>query len=389
MVIIGGRSANLSRNSKSSARRRSDMKDANEMFLWNCWYAAAWEHELAADNMLARTFLGKPVVIFRGDSGQLIALEDRCCHRAAPLSLGRIEGDCIRCMYHGMKYDAAGICIEIPGQDRIASTHKVRKYPLVEKGQLLWIWMGDPSLADPNDILDYAPLSDGNWTGLPEKAYLHYDANWMLIVDNLADFSHLAFVHTNTLGGSEEYAYVSTAQKIDKLERGFSFERWHKNSSPPPYHQKVSPEGSANVDRRNVVKMLVPGIFFMETTFAPVGWDPSGADMTNVRQYRNCQYMTPETRSTSHFFWDYLRDFRRDETEVSLSLRDGLLGGFMEDKVLIEAQQKLLEIDDPFQPRFLQADAALSHFRQGMQQLIDEERKTYPPKEPSLRSPIL
>lgn len=365
------------------------MKNADEMFLWNCWYAAAWDHEVAGGNMLARRFLEKPVVIYRGASGQYVALDDRCCHRAAPLSLGRIEGDCVRCMYHGMKYNAEGVCVEIPGQDRIGSTHRVRKYPLVEKGHLLWIWMGDPELADPADILDYEPLNNSAWAGLPEQAYLHYDANWMLIVDNLADFSHLAFVHTNTLGGSEEYAYASTAQEIERLDRGFGFVRWHRDSAPPPYHVKVSPEGSARVDRRNDVKMFLPGVFFMETAFTPVGWDPDGGDMTGVRQYRNCQYMTPETRSTSHFFWNYLRDFRKDEEAVSLSLRDSLLEGFMEDKVLIEAQQKLLEIDDPFQPRSLQADSAFAHFRQRLDRLIEEERKTYPPETGPVRNPIL
>lgn len=365
------------------------MKDANEMFLWNCWYAAAWDHEIVDGEKLARTYLEKPVVIYRGESGNYVALEDRCCHRAAPLSLGRIEGDCIRCMYHGMKYDSDGKCIEIPGQDQISSAHKVRKYPLVEKGHLLWIWMGDLALADPNDILDYEPLSSDDWVGHPKQEYLHYDANWMLIVDNLADFSHLAFVHAKTLGGSEEYAYVSVAPEIDRLAGGFGFERWHKDSAAPPYHARVSPEGVANVDRRNIVKMLIPGMFFMETTFAPVGWDPDRGDMNKVRQYRNCQYMTPESRSTSHFFWDYLRDFRREDPTVSESLRDSLLEGFMEDKIFIEEQQRLLENGDAFQPRVLRADAGLSHFRLELQKRIAEERKTYPPELREVRNAIL
>lgn len=364
------------------------VRQAREMFLFNCWYAAAWEREVPEGGMLARTYLEKPVVIYRGESGRCVALDDRCCHRAAPLSMGRIEGDCIRCMYHGMKYDADGICVEIPGQDRIGSTHRVRKFPLVLKGELLWIWMGDPDLANPDDILDYEPLADPDWAGLPEQPYLHYNANWLLIVDNLADFSHLAFVHTNTLGGSEDYAF-STRQKIDALDNGFEFVRWHKDSAPPPYHRQVSPEGDAKVDRRNVVKMYIPGIFFMETTFAPVGWDPDSGDMTNVRQYRNCQYMTPETSGTSHFFWNYLRDFRKEEIEVSMSLRKSLLEGFMEDKVLIEAQQKLLQIGEPFQPRSLQADAAFTHFRQTLERMITEERKTHPPAAKRVRNPIL
>ena len=95
---------------------------------------------------------------------------------------------------------------------------------------------------------------------------------------------------------------MSTEQEVDQLERGLRFVRWHKDGAAPPCHQKVSPEGSARVDRHNDVRMLLPGVFFIETTFAPVGWDPDSGNFDGVRKYRNCQYMTPETRSTSHFF---------------------------------------------------------------------------------------
>lgn len=364
------------------------MNSANETFLWNCWYAAAWENEIEDGKGLARTFLEKPVVIFRGESGKYVALDDRCCHRAAPLSMGRVEGDCIRCMYHGMVYDAGGICVEIPGQDRISAVHRVRSYPVVEKGHLLWIWMGDPELADEADIMHYQPLDDPEWVGLPQECYLHYDANWLLIVDNLADFSHLAFVHTNTLGGSEEYAY-STAQEVERLPNGFQFTRWHRDGDAPPYHAKVSPLGDRKVDRRNVVQMFTPGVFFMESTFAPVGWDPDSGDMSDVMQYRNCQYMTPETRGKAHFFWNYLRNFRKDEVEVSISLQKSMFEGFFEDKVIIEAQQKLLEMGDDFQSRGLAADSALAQFRKVWREMIAEERKTYPPEPEPVKNPIL
>lgn len=365
------------------------MRSADDLFVYNCWYAAAWDHEVAERGLLARTFLELPVVIYRGENGQYVALEDRCCHRAAPLSMGRIEGDCVRCMYHGMKFGPDGRCVEIPGQDRISDSHRVRALPCVEKGHLLWLWMGDPERADPDDILDFAPLTEPGWTGLTPPDYLHYQANWLLIVDNLSDFSHLAFVHTNTLGGSEDYAF-STAQEIEPMERGFGFTRWHRDSAPPPYHKKVSPEGDARVDRRNTVTMQYPGIFFMETAFAPPGTDMDAGEAGRVRQYRNCQYMTPETRSTSHFFWNYLRDFRHDEPAVTASLRESLLEGFMEDKVLIEAQQQRLEIDAPFQPRFLQADAGLSQFRQGWQRLLEAERNDERHDQPAVvRNPIL
>jgi vanillate O-demethylase monooxygenase subunit len=364
------------------------MPDSPYPFLYNCWYAAGWDYEVIDGRKLARMFLEKPVVIFRGESGQYVALDDRCCHRGAPLSLGRIEGDCLRCMYHGMKYDAGGVCVEIPGQDMISAQHRVHSYPIVERGHLLWIWMGDPELADPDQIHDFPYLSDPDWAGLTQQAYLHYDCNWLLIVDNLADFSHLAFVHTNTLGGSEDYAF-STEQEVERLDDGFQFVRWDKGSPPPPYHKRVCPDAPATVDRRNQVEMRVPGIFFMETTFAPVGWDPDSGDMEGVKQYKNCQYMTPETRRTAHFFWDYLRNYKQDDPNASLSLRDSLLEGFMEDKIFIEEQQKYLELDDPFQPRGLVADKAFSHFRKVWNKKVAEENEKYPREQPEIRNPIL
>lgn len=348
------------------------METQEQIFLKNCWYVAAWDHELLDGRKLARTILEKPIVLFRGESGKYIALDDRCCHRGAPLSMGRIEGDCLRCMYHGMKYDPSGTCIEVPGQERIPKTLKVHSYPVVEKGHLVWIWMGDPALADEDLIVDYPPLHDPKWRGLP--AYLHYDANWLLIVDNLSDLAHLAWVHTNTLGGSEEYAYKSKPASVERLENGFYVERWHRDSDPPPYHKKVIPasEHDKKVDRRNQVTMLIPGIFLMETLFSPAG---SGIE-DGARQYRNCQYMTPETRRTTHFFWNYLHNYDLDNPNIALSLRDSLFEGFYEDKAIIEAQQVLLDRDPDFRLRALEADIALTHFRQTLKKRIKEENES-------------
>ena len=89
------------------------------MFLRNCWYVAAWDHELIDGKLLRRVLLEDPVLLYRGDSGKVTAMNDRCPHRGALLSKGRLEGDAVRCMYHGLKYDSTGKCIQIPGQDMI------------------------------------------------------------------------------------------------------------------------------------------------------------------------------------------------------------------------------------------------------------------------------
>src|SRR5262245_15303620 len=288
-------------------------------FLTNCWYVAAWDHELAGGKLLARTILGKPVVLFKGDSGNVVALDDRCAHRGARLSNGRREGDCVRCMYHGLKFDASGKCVQIPGQDNIPPKLGVRSYPVVARDQLVWIWMGEAAQADPNLILDFPYLRDPKWRGKPD--YMHYKANYLLIVDNLSDFAHLAFVHTKTLGGSEEYAYKSKPTAIERLDDGFRVERWHMNSDVPPFHGKVAKE-TAKVDRRNIARMYVPGIFFMETLFSPAGRGAEKGNLEGTKQYRNCQFFTPETESSTHFFWDYLHDYDLHNPDIALALNE-------------------------------------------------------------------
>ena len=342
------------------------------MFLKNCWYVAAWYHELIDGKLLARTILEQRVLLYRGESGKVVALNDRCCHRGAPLHLGRREGDCIRCMYHGLKYDATGKCVQIPGQDVIPAKLGVRSYPVVARDHLVWIWMGEADKANPDDIIDFPYLRDPAWKGIP--AYLHYDANYLLIVDNLADFSHLAFVHTHTLGGSEEYAYISKPLAIERLERGFRVERWHMNAGPPPFHRKVIKDKDAPVDRRNIGHMHIPGIFFLESLFSPAGSGAEKGNLEGAKQYRNCQFMTPETRSTTHFFWNYLNNFEGDDSNISRSLLNSLIEGFMEDKHIIEAQQKILDEDPDFKLLAVVADAPLVHFRATLARLIAKEQ---------------
>ena len=141
------------------------------MFIKNCWYVAAWDVEVPEDKMLARTLLAEPILFYRTTAGRVVALEDRCCHRAAPLHLGRKEGDDVRCMYHGLKFAPNGACVEIPGQATIPTKTCVRSYPVVERNRLVWIWMGEPSKADPS-ARPTRQCGQGTWRGVPFQGLL-------------------------------------------------------------------------------------------------------------------------------------------------------------------------------------------------------------------------
>jgi phenylpropionate dioxygenase-like ring-hydroxylating dioxygenase large terminal subunit len=213
-------------------------------FLKNTWYVAAWTHEVTSEGVLARTITRVPLILWRDAAGRAVALEDRCCHRGAPLSKGRREGERIRCMYHGLLFDPSGRCVEIPSQNFIPPAAKVRAFPVIERHKWIWVWMGEPERADESLIPDTHYLDDPAWRGIP--GYLHYDANYLLITDNLLDFSHLSYVHETTLGGSANYAGIRP--KVTRSGRGVRVERWLIDDEPAPYLRKLK-TWPGNVDR--------------------------------------------------------------------------------------------------------------------------------------------
>ena len=117
--------------------------------------------------------------------------------------------------------------------------------------------------------------------------------------------------------------------------------------------------------------------------FTPAGMGADGEGAEGTREFRNCQFMTPETDRTTHFFWNYLNDFEGADYTISMSLLDSLIEGFMEDKEIIEEQQKMLDADPSFKLIAVASDVALSHFRYVMDKLIQAEQSGGTAAEPA------
>src|SRR5262252_8813996 len=136
------------------------------MWLRNCWYVIAWDHEIpAADSpqLFSRVVLNEPILLLRTSEGQLVAMEDRCCHRLAPLSKGRREGDCVRCGYHGLMFDRGGRCVEAPGLAVVPEKARVRTYPISTRNKWVFVWMGDPAMADTRLLPDNFSCDSPQW----------------------------------------------------------------------------------------------------------------------------------------------------------------------------------------------------------------------------------
>lgn len=341
------------------------------MFLKNCWYVAGWDYEIIGNEIMARTILNEPIIFYRTDDKTVVALADACCHRLAPLSVGKREGDCIRCMYHGLKFDQTGRCVEIPGQSKIPEKARVRSYPIVEKNRWVWIWMGEPSQADISAIPDAPWLDATEWQGI-QPGYMHFNANYELLNDNLLDFAHVGYVHPTTLGGSEEYSTESDTE-VERLPRGVRISRWLIDKKPAPFVEKLL-NSQSNFDRWNIYNYLVPGVLLMDSGFAPSGQNAKQGNREGGIEFRSCQAVTPETDKTTHYFFSQPRNFSNGDPLVNEMLGRMLQAAFEEDKAMLEAQQKRWEQYGKQPMVMIQTDAALVQFRRLMDELRKQER---------------
>jgi len=342
---------------------------AETAFLKNTWYVAAWSHEIAAEGMLARTITRVPLLLWRDRNGRVVALEDRCCHRAAPLSKGRREGEHIRCMYHGLLFDTTGRCIEIPSQEFIPPAAKVRAFPVVERFKWVWVWMGDPERADASLIPDTHTVDDPGWRGTP--GYLHYAANYLLITDNLLDFSHLSYVHETTLGGSAKYAGIRP--KVTRSGRSVRVERWLIDDEPAPFLRNLR-TWTGNVDRWNIYEVVLPGVLLMDSGSAPTGTGAPEGNRVDAAEFFGCQAVTPETEKSSHYFFQQSHSFALDDPSVTENLTMSVLQGFQEDKDIILAQQGILDLNPDAPMLAMRMDTALASFRGLLETAIAGER---------------
>ncbi|HUB94855.1 MAG TPA: Rieske 2Fe-2S domain-containing protein, partial [Stellaceae bacterium] len=224
--------------------------------LRNQWYCAALSKEIGR-TPLARTFLGEPVVMYRASDGAAVALEDRCCHRRAPLSRGAVEGDNLRCGYHGLLYEPGGQVIWAPGQDKLPPGARVRRYPLTEKHGWTWIWMGDPALADPEAAPAFHWYDAPGWASV--GSCLPVKANYLLLVDNLLDLSHLAFLHIKTIGAGDDTAPELTWERGPNFVRGTRIAR---NLSPST--RQLAQGDNLKTDTTKIMTFTPPAIVVIE-----------------------------------------------------------------------------------------------------------------------------
>ncbi len=338
------------------------------MFLKNYWYVAAIDREITR-TPLRRVICNEPIVFYRTEDGVAVALEDRCAHRHLPLSMGKLKGDILECLYHGLCFDKTGACVKVPGQNTVPPSARVRAYPIVERYHWAWIWMGDPALADPAKITDFHWLDDPAWGAATR--YLHAKANWQLIVDNLLDLTHLAFVHTSTIGNS---ALVDKAKvKVERSPSDVLVTRWTIDAPAPPTFVKAG-GFTSNVDRWQIIHFTPPSFVRLDVGATPTGTGaPQGRRVGGISM-RNLNAMTPETETTTHYFYGQAHDFDIRSAKTTEMIMDQITTAFLEDQAIFEAQQKNILAFADAQDVDINADNGVIQARLILNRLLQEEQ---------------
>lgn len=299
------------------------------------WWVAGFSWELK-DKPVARTLLNVPVVLFRTPEGQVGALEDRCCHKDLPLSMGSIETAGLRCGYHGMLFDCRGACIEIPGQEKIPSKARVRSFTVREQDQILWIWFGSSPESQPTvEPPRYEIHSDPRFKF--GGGVVHYDAPYQLIHDNLLDLSHVGYVHIYTIGGNAG-THMNAKLTVEQSGDIVRVVRHMPDSEPPPTYTAAWPfEG--RIDRWQEVEFRVSHvrIWTGAVEHGAAALDNPQRDGFHMRGFHG---ITPETDTTAHYFWTIATNPHPDKQDVTQLVVDQTQKTFLEDKVVIEAQWK-------------------------------------------------
>ncbi len=246
----------------SSRKAAAQMATRDTSFIFNEWYVAAFAEEVGRE-LLARTLLGKRVVLYRTLAGQAVALEDRCAHRSFPLSRSRLEGDGIVCGYHGFRYDSQGELIETPSQKACPRGVGIRHYPLLERGPLVWIWLGDPRLADPKRLPQRPWLEDPGWAC--SKGYFLHPGNYVSMHENLMDLTHLTYLHANTIGTPD---YAGAPYELDLKEGHYRLVRHVLPTTlSPVWGRTTGLDGCPTAARITTSEFLSPGLHQVSATF--------------------------------------------------------------------------------------------------------------------------
>lgn len=328
-------------------------------FLQNAWYVAGFTEEIAKGQMMARRILDRPLLLMRGENGLVSALVDRCPHRFAPLSLGEFDGTSVTCKYHGLGFGRDGACTNNPHGPTTGL--RVPAWPVCEQDGLLWVWAGESGANEAVPPPRYAMQDEA--TAFVRHGYLHGNADYRLMVDNILDLSHIEFLHP-ILGTPE---VRKAAVEVTSEAAGVKVARAMKGEVLSEGLAYIYGAAGQQVNRTLMVEWSVPSNLVL-TVEVQRQQGRTGSQTLHL--------FTPESATSTHYFYTSSM-LRQDATAEQFDAFAGALARVFltEDKPMIDAQQERIggrDISD-LKPALLRIDKGPVLARRKLDQLITLE----------------
>lgn len=290
----------------------------------NCWYVAATTDEVAS-GPLGRRLLGEDVVLWRTGGGRLSAFENRCAHRAFPLSNSLVDGENLVCGYHGCTYDVSGECVHIPSQDRVPTGMRVRIFPVLEEPPFIWIWMGSPGAAAISRPPRVPWIREPGW----ETFYASWDvaANYMMVHEHYLDFSYAPILHAADI--PESIRAMPAFSDVEVTETTVSYTRVLPPARPTDWEAEAG-----GLDRTTEYRRTEMGTFASPALHLH-RWDVETAP-GEVHSTTRIHAITPESETSTHIVMAGSRNYRPGSAAATDRLRSFLDGVSRRDKAVLD-----------------------------------------------------
>lgn len=333
----------------------------------NRWYVAAWSDEVARKPM-ERWIMDQPVAFYRREDGTPVAVESRCPHHLYPLGKSETVGDNIVCGYHGLEFRPDGSCASAPFLEKVPSACRIKSYPVREVWNWIWIWPGDPSLADDGLLPDHEAvgLTDSNFVATQGLRY-EIDARYQLINDNLLDLQHVEILHGDNIGAA------GIGRAVERRDSGdgwiSSFRTLENVELPGPFKPLIE---DRLIDRTFGLRFDLPGLHSgFDAWTVPAGETDAGRELGRMNVYHA---ITPAKRHSCHYFTAFGRNFAKDNDEVGQGMLAALPTTITQDVFAAEEIERMIQAsDEKYEEMLFQSDKTLVMGRRMMEKMIEDE----------------
>jgi len=325
----------------------------------DCWYAVATSAEVGR-SLLALRALGGPVVLFRTQDGVARALEDRCAHRAYPLSEGTLDGDTVRCGLCGFAYDADGQCVSVPTQPRVPFGAHVAAYPTMERDGLVWVWLGESGRARLHRVPELPWLTDPSWATVGGTTTIK--AGFLLLHENFADVTQVPFVAPEVAPGV--LAEAPPPLEVVVTETTVELARTFPTAPLPDWQAQMLGVDSAE-------GQTAQRGFFHSPALWTDHWDVEYAE--GVARLRFTQLVTPLDDRRSRLHWRVSRDFATTDQAADERMRSMFRHYYARVQHAMETAQAVLDLDGPGPEVNVAADVAGLRVREIVRGMLADE----------------